>query len=170
MNNKLKILGLDLGGKAGWALYDNGAVTSGTWKLIKTTTKKRNELPGYRFVRFWNNLEQIEKSGEIDYIFFEDVKNHVGIIAAQVYGGYKHVLFLFCDNRYAPIPYAGFGVGTIKKRATGKGNAKKPAMIEAANSKLLKGRKVVDDNEADALWILRLAMEKLNQSWPGEKL
>jgi hypothetical protein len=43
-------------------------------------------------------------------------------------------------------------------------------MIEAANSKLLKGRKVVDDNEADALWILRLAMEKLNQSWPGEKL
>ena len=46
----------------------------------------------------------------------------------------------------------GIPVGTIKKHATGKGNASKEMMIEAARKKL--GYKDDDDNEADALWIL----------------
>ncbi len=58
-----------------------------------------------------------------------------------------------------------YGVGTIKKHATGKGNAKKPQMIEAANktysNKL--GKKITDDNEADALHILGLAIERLEK-------
>lgn len=167
----MKILALDLGGKCGWALYSDGVITSGTWKLVKTTTKKRRELPGYRFVRFNAELEKIEDTGELDYIFYEEVHAHAGTDAAHIYGAFRGLLMFYCDNRYKPLPYGSFGVGTIKKRATGKGNAKKPQMIQAANMKLLKRlkRKVSDDNEADALWILKLAMEQLHQSWPGEK-
>jgi len=169
----MRILALDLGGRCGWALYNNGKVTSGMWKLVRTTTKKFKEHPGYRFVRFNAELEKIEyHKGKLDHVFYEEVHAHAGTDAAHIYGAFRGLLMFYCDNRYPPIPYGSFGVGTIKKRATGKGNAKKPQMIRAANAKLLKNlkRKTNDDNEADALWILKLAMEQLEQSWPGEKL
>jgi Holliday junction resolvasome RuvABC endonuclease subunit len=47
-------------------------------------------------------------------------------------------------------------VGTIKKHATGKGNADKVAMVEAMQ---LRGHPVTDDNEADALALLYWALE-----------
>jgi Holliday junction resolvasome RuvABC endonuclease subunit len=51
------------------------------------------------------------------------------------------------------LPYSGIPVGTIKKRATGKGNASKEEMVAAAKLKW-PGEIIVDDNQADALWIL----------------
>jgi hypothetical protein len=47
-------------------------------------------------------------------------------------------------------------VGTVKKHATGSGNAGKPAMIAAARAR---GFNLTDDNEADALAILLWALE-----------
>ena len=47
-------------------------------------------------------------------------------------------------------------VGTIKKHATGKGNAGKDEMIIAAKSR---GHDPKDDNEADALALLHWAIE-----------
>jgi hypothetical protein len=54
------------------------------------------------------------------------------------------------------VPYEGIPVGTIKKHATGRGNADKQAMITAARAK---GFSPVDDNEADAIAILLWAIE-----------
>ena len=54
------------------------------------------------------------------------------------------------------IPYSGVPVGTIKRHATGKGNAPKEAMIAAARGR---GFSPVDDNEADAIAILLWALE-----------
>ena len=54
------------------------------------------------------------------------------------------------------IPYQGVPVGTIKKHATGKGNADKQAMIAAARAR---GFSPADDNEADAIAILFWALE-----------
>ena len=51
----------------------------------------------------------------------------------------------------------GVPVGTIKKHATGKGNAGKEAMIEAMQ---LLGHPVTDDNEADALALLHWALDQ----------
>jgi Holliday junction resolvasome RuvABC endonuclease subunit len=48
-------------------------------------------------------------------------------------------------------------VGTIKKHATGKGNAGKQAVIAAMQAK---GYHPKDDNEADALALLTWAMEQ----------
>jgi Holliday junction resolvasome RuvABC endonuclease subunit len=58
------------------------------------------------------------------------------------------------------FPYA---VGTIKKHATGSGNAKKPAMVEAA--RLRWSVDVTDHNHADALCVLALHLEK---KWPKQ--
>lgn len=54
------------------------------------------------------------------------------------------------------IPYQGVPVGTIKKNATGKGNAGKQEMIAAA---IKRGHAPGDDNEADALALLHWAIE-----------
>jgi Holliday junction resolvasome RuvABC endonuclease subunit len=54
------------------------------------------------------------------------------------------------------IPCEGVPVGTIKRHATGKGNASKEAMIAAARAR---GFNPADDNEADAIALLLWAVE-----------
>jgi Holliday junction resolvasome RuvABC endonuclease subunit len=56
----------------------------------------------------------------------------------------------------ANIAYQGVPVGTIKRHATGKGNANKDAMMAAARAR---GFSPADDNEADAIAILLWAIE-----------
>lgn len=53
------------------------------------------------------------------------------------------------------IPYSGVPVGTIKRHATGKGNAGKDQVIAAMRAL---GHRPGDDNEADALALLTLAV------------
>ena len=54
----------------------------------------------------------------------------MGVDAAHAYGGFMAHLTAWCEHHN--IPYAGVPVGTIKKHATGKGNASKDLMIGAA--------------------------------------
>jgi Holliday junction resolvasome RuvABC endonuclease subunit len=54
------------------------------------------------------------------------------------------------------VPYDGVPVGTIKRHATGKGNANKDAMMAAARAR---GFSPADDNAADAIAILLWAIE-----------
>ena len=54
------------------------------------------------------------------------------------------------------VAYQGVQVGTIKRFATGKGNADKAAMLAAMQAR---GFSPADDNEADALAILLWAIE-----------
>ena len=61
-----------------------------------------------------------------------------------------------CERELRGIPYEGVPVGTIKRHATGKGNANKAAMIAAAKAR---GFSPADDNEADAIAILHWAIE-----------
>lgn len=57
-------------------------------------------------------------------------------------------------NQHRGVP-EGIPVGTIKKHATGKGNASKDEMIEAMKAR---GHSPADDNEADALALLHYAL------------
>ena len=70
------------------------------------------------------------------------------------YGGLMASLTSWGELR--GIPYEGVPVGTIKRHATGKGNAPKQAMIDAARAK---GFSPEDDNEADAIAILLWALD-----------
>lgn len=146
------ILALDLGTKTGWAIHGlDGTITSGTEQF----KPQRFEGGGMRFLRFkrWLN-ELLSASDHINAVFFEEVRRHAGVDAAHAYGGFMGHLTAWCELHN--IPYQGVPVGTIKKHATGKGNAGKDEMIEAA---VKRGFTPADDNEADALALLCWAVE-----------
>ena len=146
------ILALDLGTTTGWALRSSdGLITSGTVSFKPS----RYDGGGMRYLRFTNWLTELDRlSGPIAAIWYEEVRRHVGTDAAHVFGGLMASLTSWGELR--GVPYAGVPVGTIKKHATGRGNANKAAMIAAARAH---GFTPADDNEADALAILFWAIE-----------
>lgn len=144
------ILALDLGTKTGWAANSrsNGIISG-----VQDFSTKRNEGGGMRYLRFKKWLDSINH-GAITEIHFEEVRRHAGTQAAHVYGGLMGTLTMWCEEN--KIAYSSVPVGTIKKSATGKGNASKDEMIEAAKRA---GFNPADDNEADAIHLLRYVME-----------
>ena len=146
------ILALDLGTTTGWGLRGNdGHITSGS----ESFRPQRFEGGGMRYLRFKRWLTEIKQSFEgIDCLVFEEVRRHVGVDAAHAYGGFLATLTTWCEHHQ--IPYQGIPVGTIKKHATGKGNASKDEMVAAVRAR---GHQPADDNEADALALLHWAIE-----------
>lgn len=143
----MAILTLDLGTTTGWAaLTKDNKIQSGT-ALFKNG---RYDGGGMRFLRFGQWLEDMrDLLPGLNTIYFEEVRAHRGVDAAHVYGGLLAVLTAYGEKH--GIAYQGVPVGTIKKAATGNGNANKAAMIQAVQAK---GFAPDDDNEADALAIL----------------
>jgi Holliday junction resolvasome RuvABC endonuclease subunit len=146
------ILALDLGTQTGWALLGrDGAITSGS-ELFKP---QRFEGGGMRYLRFKRWVTEVKQAADgLNAVFFEEVRRHAGVDAAHAYGGFMAHLTAWCEHHQ--IPYQGVPVGTIKKHATGKGNANKDEMVAAARRL---GHAPADDNEADALAILHWAIE-----------
>lgn len=140
-------LAIDPGTRCGWALFDacRALVSSGTWDL----TPKRHEGGGMRFLRLHAYLREIIHNQTPAAIWYEEVRRHLGTDAAHIYGGI--VATISTAGEKFNIPYAGIPVATVKKLATGKGNADKAAMIAATVQRWpdFAG----DDNEADARWI-----------------
>ena len=141
------ILALDLGTTTGWAIRnDRCRILHGTAEFRPS----RYEGGGMRYLRFGKWLDQtLEVTGGIDAVYFEEVRRHIGTDAAHTYGGFLAALTSWCEAKV--IAYQGVPVGTIKRFATGKGNADKQAMIAAVRER---GFEPGDDNEADAIAIL----------------
>lgn len=144
------ILALDLGTTTGWAMACDGLTISGNASF----KPGRYEGGGMRYLRFTRWLDELSAK-QIAGVWFEEVRRHAGTDAAHVYGGLMATLTAWCELR--GIPYQGVPVGTIKKHATGKGNANKDAMIAAA---VARGFTPCDDNEADALALLHLVQSE----------
>jgi hypothetical protein len=146
------LLALDLATTTGWALRStDGAITSGTVSF----RPGRYDGGGMRYVRFRAWLERLAADvGPIGVIYFEEVRRHLGTDAAHIFGGLLATLTCWAQTR--GVPYQGVPVGTIKRHATGKGNALKEAMIAAVRGH---GFRPLDDNEADAIAILLWAIE-----------
>jgi len=146
------ILALDLGTTTGWALRDQAAAITHGFASFKP---QRFEGGGMRFLRFKRWLNDIKQCNDgIEQVAFEEVRRHAGVDAAHAYGGFLAHLTAWCEHHN--IPYQGVPVGTIKRHATGKGNASKGDMVNAA---CRRGHAPADDNEADALAILYWAIE-----------
>lgn len=147
------ILALDLGTTTGWALRPTGGPIAHGWMSLKGG---RYEGGGMRYLRFSRWLHEIYgTAGDINAVYFEEVRRHASTDAAHVYGGLMATLTAWCESRN--IPYEGVPVGTIKKHATGKGNAGKDDILAAMQAL---GHPVSDDNEADALALLHWALEQ----------
>jgi len=145
-------LALDLGTSTGWAIRGHdGLITSGTVSL----RPGRFDGGGMRYLRFTNWLTEIDRlSGPVAAIWFEAVRRHAGTDASHIYGGLMATLTAWAELR--GVPYEGVPVGTIKRHASGKGNADKAAMVAAVRAR---GFSPADDNEADAIAILLWAIE-----------
>jgi Holliday junction resolvasome RuvABC endonuclease subunit len=148
----MNILAIDLGSQTGFAILEDGEIISGVNKL-----RHDRRASGVRALDFYRWLTQMIREHGITHVYFERVYAHSGVEAAHLYGYFMHTLAAVCEE-YS-IKCMGFSVGTIKKFMTGKGNATKDEMMEAAR---LHGFKPVDDNEADALAILLLALKVNN--------
>ncbi len=141
---------LDLGSNTGWAVANqNGHVVSG----VMSFQPRRFDGGGMRYLRFGQWLDEVRSvMGSIDTVYFEEVRRHLGVDAAHVYGGFLGSLTSWCERH--GIPYQGVAVGTIKKFITGKGNANKAAVIDAVQAL---GYNPEDDNESDAIALLHYA-------------
>jgi Holliday junction resolvasome RuvABC endonuclease subunit len=148
---ELEILALDVATIAGWATK----TASGTWDL----KPKRDESKGMRLIRLRSKLKEICKMEGINLVVFERTsgfhKNAI-IIQSELHGVMKATL------EELGIDYRAYSASEIKKHATGKGNAKKDQMVEAAK-KRWPDLDIIDDNHADACWLLDLACADLNQ-------
>lgn len=155
----VNILALDLGTKTGFALRRrDGCIAHGTEEF----TPRASWAPGQKWQRFRSWLSTTITENNVTQIAFEDVKRHGPgqVLAAHAYGGFRAMLEMVADqHRVTLIP---FGVGQIKKHWTGSGVAKKDAMIQQAKAR---GFRVLDDNNADALAILHLAIASEKREW-----
>jgi Holliday junction resolvasome RuvABC endonuclease subunit len=144
-------LGIDLGTQCGWAALcvapDRGIASAyGTWDC---SFRSGIDSASVRIEKFEKNLTDILAVG-VDKVFYEIVRRHNGVQASHVYGALKSKMQEVCDAH--DVPYEGLGVQEIKKFATGKGNASKQDMIDAARRR---GFTIpyLQDNTADAVCI-----------------
>ncbi|MDR0363505.1 MAG: crossover junction endodeoxyribonuclease RuvC [Bacteroidales bacterium] len=145
------VLALDLGTKTGYAIYKCGCIVIGTKRL-----QHNKGASGMRFLCFRNWLIGMIEAHNISCVFFERVYGHKGIEAAHVYGAFMYILAALCEEKR--IKCVGIPVGTIKKNATGKGNATKEDMMAFAKRHNFDS---IDDNAADALAILFCGLNSL---------
>lgn len=143
----MSILALDLGTKTGWA---SSSGPSGIWDMKLS----KFDSAGRRYFEFKQKLEIAVALYQVKIVCYEEVRRHTAVDAAHVFGGLVAMLQTICIEKN--IEYQGVPVGTIKKHATGKGNADKDLMVNTAVQKF-KSVNVIDHNHADALWILDYA-------------
>lgn len=142
-------LSLDMATVTGWAVaaynpHGKIQIQSGAETF---SVAGRTEGAGMRFLRFRRWLDEMHTGLSLEHVTFEEVKQRpMSVAAGHVYGGFLATLTTWCEDN--SIPYEGVPVGTIKKHATGKGNAGKDEVKKAMRAK---GHSPQDDNEADAL-------------------
>ena len=154
----MKILSLDIATHTGWAYFDGtGIAKGGTWDF----SVKRDESSSMKFIRLKSELCKILDDG-IDLVVYEAARHgasHMqGALVCQA--ELQAIVKNWCDEN-GNIPYRGYRPKEIKKFATGNGNAKKELMIESAKKSF--NIKIIDDNHADALWLLALATKEYAQ-------
>lgn len=174
------VLGLDLGTNCGYSYCyikekqlvapENIEMHIGQWDLSAGSY----DSGALRFVR----LRQFLSILKPDIIAFEDVKytpsekltkfNMHSILAraatsCEFFGALKSTVCTWAEEN--GIPCGSFPIGTIKKRATGKGNANKSDMIKACNEMFKTDYDPVNyesagfDNAADSAFVCLLALE-----------
>ncbi len=182
-------IGIDPGTTTGWAVLDDQGdrIDSGVVKLGKSTDRV-----GQRYLMLNRALDDIVKlcgsPNYFDGLGYELVMNHASSSAAHLYGGFVAMLTSWAES-YG-IPYQGIHYAHVKQAATGRGDASKLAMVQAANQRwnahiaivektVRRKGEMVDsteysfpgggDNEADALWIAEAVRQQMEQQHHGNR-
>lgn len=136
------MLFIDPGTACGFAVGSTGALACGEWDLSRTRFDAWAMTP----IKLKREMEALHKATGFVHVGYEEVRRHMSTDAAHLYGALVAAIQEFCMTK--GIPFEAVGVGTLKKFWTGKGNAKKPDMIDAARKR---GFEPATDNEADAI-------------------
>ncbi len=147
----MKILALDTATKTGWAICRDGKIFESG---VQDFSKKRGESNGIMFLRFRNWLGAMMDL-KPDVVAYERPHHRGGPateIAVNLAGRVQEVA------SEKGIEYGIVQTTTLKKWATGMGNASKEEMMVEAGKHL--GRTPIDDNEADAVLIALWAWEE----------
>jgi len=176
--DRRRVLGVDLGTNCGvaWADIDpkdparSACIVAGQLDL-SVGPYDTGPLRHIRLKQFLSVLSPNLIAFE-DVKFTPDIKGFAGkrdgmivarvASASELLGGFKITLTTWAEEH--GIPATGLAIGTIKKHATGQGNANKVQMIEAANERFGVKLDTVDyektgaDNIADAMHICDMAI------------
>jgi len=165
------IFGLDLGTKTGWSVrHTNGQIDGGTWRLAtekqlrearKVGKDRSGDIRVFELEETLRDNAAFHKAqalgGTVTWAF-EDVQFLSSQAQSQLWASFRTVVWIVAHEhgfRVLPVP-----VGTLKKFATGHGNATKEMMLAA----LRKTDEIfpvdADDNEVDARWLRRFAAQK----------
>jgi Holliday junction resolvasome RuvABC endonuclease subunit len=172
----MTVLGLDLGTSCG---YSYCFLTKGSSERRMHAGQLDLSAGPYdsgaiRFIRLRHFLAAIKP----DLVAFEDVRytppntgfQSVGALLARAapacewFGALKATAATWCEAQ--GIPITGIPIGTIKKRATGKGNANKSDIIAACNKEFgfnfeVEGYESTGvDNIADAVYVCSVLIEQ----------
>jgi Holliday junction resolvasome RuvABC endonuclease subunit len=146
----MKILALDLStAGTGWA-------ESGGQSGVERFPTRRGESPGMRWLRFQAWLRELVGLVRPAVIAYEQAHHRGG---APTHCAHALIAIVESVAAETGIELTNRHTSQIKKHATGKGNAKKPAMLAAARERWTD---VADDNVADALWLLDLVKREID--------
>lgn len=186
-----RALALDLATSTGYACAEfDPSLPITVDRLMPTLVMGQLDLSAGQYdsgaIRFVK-LRQFLDAAKPSIIFYEQIRDTppmagtramMAAIVARVYTAAKlagaFIGTVCCWAEERNIPCVGLEIGQIKKRATGKGNAGKPAMIEACNA-MFGTELEVDgfetsgcDNIADAAHILLLGLETYGKGYADD--
>jgi len=141
----VRILAIDPGSSCGWAV--GLPINSGVWQLAPA----RGESPGMRYVRLRANLWAVHQAYPDLRLVVTEAAHHRGGAATEYAAGCTATIQAWCCEH--SIDHTTVHSATLKKWATGKGNAGKAEMLAAARAKSFSPTTSTDD-EIDALWLL----------------
>lgn len=146
---ELKILALDCATATGWATNCAGGVESG----VQRFDLQRGSSPGMRFLEFRLWLRSVVETFRPEVVVYEQAHHRGGAATELGVGMATRVMEVASE---LGTEYRACHTATLKAFACENGSASKEAMIRAAQHRF--GRKVADDNEADALLLLAWAL------------
>lgn len=120
----------------------------GQLHTIKTTAKMGD---GERLLHLYRELVKLTTDGA-DFAVIEDLPTHA--MSAGLTGRAQGIVRMTLAQR--GIPYVAIPPASLKKFATGKGNAKKDAMRQAWLE--FTGVDNADDNQVDAAWLRQIGL------------
>lgn len=154
-----RIIGVDVGTLCGIAVgHFLGPVKPGMAPISVDVTEfdlsfeSDQEAVGARGHRLWRRLGALLDHGPpVAGLLYERVQFSNSIYSAHVIGGLSELVTLSCHVR--DIPYTGVPTATVKRAATGHGDAHKDQIVVAMRERFPFLR-IETDNMADALGVL----------------